>query len=113
MKTFLLIGLLILTTCNSHNKQNDNIKSSEVKEVLDSEFKNYQTITVTKIENGKDGYTAHLVDEGKMTYTMVVSIPNLEDNYVHLEVGDKVKVIGDYAESIPVRIYAKRILKVE
>lgn len=86
--------------------------SNEVADVTDA-FAKYPTLTVTKIENGKDGYTAHLVDSGEMTYTMVVSIPNLGDDYVDLKVGDKIKADGEYAESIPIRIYVKKIKKLE
>ena len=66
-------------------------------------------LTVTKIENGKDGYTAHLEDGKSGKYTMLVSIPNLGDKYVHLKVGDKIQAEGEYAESYPVQIFAKSI----
>ena len=66
-------------------------------------------LTVTDKEYGKDGYMTSLEDQDGGKYTMIVSIPNLEDKYVELEVGDKVKVLGEYAESFPVQIFAKEI----
>jgi len=66
-------------------------------------------LTVTKIENGKDGYMAHLEDGKNGKYTMLVSIPNLGDKYVELKVGDKIQAEGEYAESYPIQIFAKSI----
>lgn len=61
-------------------------------------------LTVDRIEPGIDGYTAHLTDSIGGGYTAVISIPNLEDAFVPLEVGDVVTIAGDYAESYPVQI---------
>lgn len=69
-------------------------------------------LTVTKIENGKDGYTASLKDSKGGAYTCTISIPNLEDNYIRLKVGDQVKIAGEYAESDPVQIFAKKLFKI-
>lgn len=85
---------------------------SKEKEITDEEIALYETLTVKKIESGKDGYTASLKDERGGRYTCVISIPNLEDNYVRLQVGDKVKIAGEYAESDPVQIFAKKIKKI-
>ena len=71
--------------------------------------KGLPVLTVTKIENGKDGYTAYLNDEKNGKYTMVVSIPNLGDKYVDLKIGDKIQAEGEYAESYPIQIFAKSI----
>ena len=79
----------------------------------DKTMSDLPVLTVTEIENGKDGYTATLTDETKGLYVCTISIPNLEDNYVSLKVGDKVKIDGEYAESHPVQIFAKRILIVK
>lgn len=81
------------------------------KPITDEMMSSYATLTVTKIENGKDGYTATLKNDKGDLFVSTISIPNLEDNYVSLKVGDKVKIAGDYAEGNPVQIYAKRILK--
>ncbi|MBA6157326.1 DUF4377 domain-containing protein [Tenacibaculum sp. S7007] len=83
------------------------------KPISDKELQAFETLTVTKIENGRDGYTATLKDGKGGLYTSTISIPNLEDNYVRLEVRDKVKVAGEYAESDPVQIYAKKIKVIE
>ncbi len=85
---------------------------SKEKEITDEEIELYETLTVTNIESGKDGYTASLKDANGGRYTCVISIPNLEDNYVRLQVGDNVKIAGEYAESDPVQIFAKRIKKI-
>lgn len=84
-------------------------KSTTIK----NDFSDYETLTVTKIQNGKDGYTATLKNETGSLYKSTISIPNLEDNYVRLSVGDKVKISGKYAESYPVQIFAKKIQIIE
>jgi len=83
------------------------------KPVTDAQISNYATLTVIKIENGKDGYTATLKNGTDNLFKCTISIPNLEDNYVRLKIGDKVKIAGEYAESDPVQIFAKRILKLD
>lgn len=70
-------------------------------------------LTVTKIENGKDGYTASLKDDKGGIYTCVISIPNLEDNYIRLTIGDQVKIAGEYAEGHPIQIFAKKLFKLK
>ena len=77
--------------------------------ITDAELSKYPTLTVTKIEHGKDGYTATLTDASKGLYICTISIPNLEDNYISLKIGDRVKIAGEYAESYPVQIFAKQI----
>lgn len=104
MKKIVFLLLFIITSCNS-SKNN----ASNAKDVLP----NQPLLTVIKIQNGKDGYTATLQDSKKGLYICTISIPNLEDNYVNLEVNDKVKIAGDYLESDPVQIIAKRIVKIE
>lgn len=83
------------------------------KPITDEMMSDYVTLTVTKIENGKDGYMATLKNDKGNLYTTTISIPNLEDNYVRLNVGDKVKIAGEYAESDPVQIFAKKIKIIE
>lgn len=61
-------------------------------------------LTVERIEPGIDGYTAHLSDSIGGDYIAVISIPNLEDAFVALEVGDVVAIAGEYAESLPIQI---------
>ena len=102
MRAIFLSLFILIVSCKNSEKDHKN-----------DEFLNMPILTVLKIENGKDGYTAFLEDEKKGNYTMLVSIPNLEDNYIRLEVGDKVKVIGEYAESDPVQIFPKKIAKVK
>lgn len=81
--------------------------------VLEKEISDYATLTVTKIENGKDGYTATLKNDKGNVFVCTISIPNLGDKYVRLKTGDKVKISGDYIDSFPTRIFAKQILKIE
>lgn len=83
------------------------------KPITDEMMSDYATLTVVKIDTGRDGYTASLKNEAGSLFTCTISIPNLEDNYIRLDVGDKVKIAGEYAESDPVQIFAKRILKIE
>ncbi|WP_299122040.1 hypothetical protein [uncultured Tenacibaculum sp.] len=98
MKKIYMLLLVLLTACSSVKKE---------------EASKLPLLTVTKIENGKDGYTATLEDKKGGLYTCTISIPNLEDNYVRVEIGEKVRIEGEYAESYPVQIFAKRIFKVE
>lgn len=81
--------------------------------ITEEMMEKFETLTVTKIENGKDGYTATLTDQKGGLYVCTISIPNLEDNYVRLNIGDKVKIAGEYAESHPVQIFPTKISKVE
>ena len=87
------------------------ISPKKIKVLESAAFKNLPELTVTKVTPGKDGETIHLTDKDKKTYNMIVSIPNLEDNYINLKVGDKVKVEGEYIDSFPTQILAKKIHK--
>ena len=44
-------------------------------------------------------------------FICTIRITDLKKNYIRLEVGDKVKIAGEYAESDPVQIFAKKITK--
>ena len=56
-----------------------------------------RNLRVDAIEYGKDGYVASLTQQDSgAPYEMLVSIPNLEDRYVSLVVGDVVDVVVDY-----------------
>ena len=70
-------------------------------------------LTVEGIEPGIDGYTAYLTDSIGVEYTAVISIPNLEDTFVSLAVGDVVAISGEYAESLPVQILNMTNIAVE
>ncbi len=83
------------------------------KPITDAMLSDYATLTVTKIQRGRDGYTATLKNDTGSLFTCTISIPNLEDNYVSLNVGDTVKIAGEYAESDPVQIFAKKIKVIE
>ena len=99
MKNILIVLLAVVTFTSCSSVKNDN--ASE-----------YPILTVVKIQNGKDGYTATLEDSKKGLYECTISIPNLGDNYVRLEVGDKARIEGEYAESYPVQIFVKRVIKI-
>lgn len=62
-------------------------------------------LTVERIETGDDGETVYLSDTVGGEYVAVISIVNLEDNYVALTVGDQVTISADYAESFPVQLF--------
>ena len=83
------------------------------KPITEEMLSDYATLIVTKIENGRDGYTATLKNDAGNLHRCTISIPNLEDNYVRLGIGDKVKIAGEYAESDPVQIFAKKIKVIE
>ena len=104
MKKLLLILLIVISACKSSEKETS---------ITDEMMSDYATLVVIKIENGRDGYTATLKNDEGHLYTSTISIPNLEDNYVSLRVGDKVKIAGEYAESDPVQIFATRIKIIE
>ncbi|MCL7752141.1 hypothetical protein [Polaribacter sp. Z022] len=105
---FILILVVAITACNSVKDKKDN-NNSEIKNMLSD----YATLTVIDIYKGKDGYTATLKDVAGSLYFCTISIPNLEENYVRLYVGDKVKITGKYTENKPVQIFAKKIKVIE
>lgn len=109
---FLLLSIFLLSlACQpSKNKNKDSTNPTISVVETDKEIASYETLTVTDIQYGKDGYTATLNDDHKGLYTCTISIPNLGDNYINLKVGDQVKIAGEYAESHPIQIFAKRIL---
>lgn len=71
-------------------------------------------LTVQKIEGGKDGYTATLKNDYDNVFKMLVSIPNMDANYVVLKKGDRVKILGEYTKSGDfMQITPELILRVE
>ncbi len=106
MKNVFIMLLVVFTACNS-------AKSKKEESISNENMSEYKTLTVTKVIGEKDGETVHLKDSEKKAYTMIVSIPNLGENYVRLEVGDKIKVEGDYIDSFPTQIFAKKIYKLK
>lgn len=115
MKFFLPIILCCVFACQpskhkSKNQTTTSITSSEELPVTDVNIETYETLIVTDIQHGKDGYTAHLKDSNNGLYICTISIPNLGDQYKDLKIGDRVKIAGNYAESHPVQIFPKRIL---
>ena len=56
------------------------------KPITDAMMSDYATLTVTKIQQGRDGYTATLKNDTGSLFTCTISIPNLEDNYVTLRI---------------------------
>ncbi|SIQ07284.1 lipocalin-like domain-containing protein [Maribacter ulvicola] len=86
------------------------VKKKQNQDRTNSINTDYAVLTVTKVEPGKDGYTATLKNDFGDLYTTVISIPNLEKEYKELKVGEKVKIIGDYGNGTPIPIKAKKIL---
>ena len=72
-------------------------------------------LRVDSIVYGKDGYVASLTaQDSGLLYEMLVSIPNLEERYVSLAIGDVVNVAIDYIrETDPPIIYPVAIQRVE
>lgn len=115
MKFFLSIIILCVLACQPAKNKSENsiatpVTQSEEHLISDTDLASYDTLTVTEIQQGKDGYTARLKDAKNGLYICTISIPNLGDRYVDLKIGDRVKIAGDYAESHPIQIFAKQIL---
>ena len=70
-----------------------------------------RNLRVDAIIYGKDGYVAALTQQDSdIPYEMLVSIPNLEDRYVDVSVGDVGDVMVDYITGKdPPIIYPKAI----
>ena len=69
--------------------------------------------TVQSTENGKDGYTAYLVNDKGEKFDAVLSIPKMEKNYQVLKAGDQVKIQGDTIHfDNRIRVIAIKVKKV-
>jgi len=106
-KILLTLSMSLLTITMSCNS----VKNEKPK--TDIQISNLKTLTVTAIENSEGYYTASLKDGEGGLYVCTVSHSDLGDNYIRIKAGDKVKIAGDYAESHPVQIFAKRIIIVQ
>ena len=116
MKKLLVLTLILITACNSKKSienKSQSVSNDLKKETIitDTEMSDYATLTVTEIRNVKDGYTAILKNDNGNMFICTIRITDLKKNYMRLEVGDKVKIAGEYAESDPVQIFAKKIMK--
>ncbi len=63
---------------------------------------------VLSIENGKDGYTATVLSDAKITYQVTISRINLERkkaSYKRFEAGEKVTITGDWWKDNEGKIY--------
>lgn len=63
---------------------------------------------VKEVENGKDGYTAKVLSQADVLYSVTVSKINLERKnavYKRFEVGDKVTISGDWWKDAEGKIY--------
>ncbi|APD07142.1 hypothetical protein UJ101_01626 [Flavobacteriaceae bacterium UJ101] len=98
----IIVSFVIIAFLNCTTSKNQTI----------SEVSNSLVLTVTKIQPEKDGYTTFLKDNKGGKYTMIVSIPNLGKDYIDLKEGEQVMVEGAYAESYPVQIFAKKIIRI-
>ncbi|WP_204335990.1 hypothetical protein [Leptobacterium flavescens] len=104
----------------SHHSHDDNTHAHDDGSVHENHtdthgdsYSDLAVLTVNKISFGKDGYTAELSNDEGVTFRMTVSIPNLEDKYKKLNVGDKVKVKGDYEGENPTVITPESIMVIE
>ena len=89
--TLIVLALSYLLTTLGCMRVRDPIKPPEAAEP------DIRNLRVDSIEYGKDGYVASLTQQDSgAQYEMLVSIPNLEDRYVSLVVGDVVDVVVDY-----------------
>lgn len=116
MKTRLLLPLIIVlsllsvTACLPKNETEatTTAKSREVS------IENAPTLEVIGVFGESDGDSVELISlDHKMRYRMIVSIPNLGDNYISLNAGDRVRVAGEYSERNSTQIFSiKTIVKV-
>ena len=63
---------------------------------------------VKAIENGKDGYTATVLSQANVEYSVTISKINLERKnaqYKRFEVGEKVTITGDWWKDAEGKIY--------
>ena len=91
--------------------------SNEIKDSLENQT-NQKIISgkVTFIENGKDGYTAHIKTEQKEIFHALISISNVGgmENYTRLVIGDKTTLKGETWNNLdPSQIRITEIIDVE
>lgn len=106
----MLSAVITFAACESHKKveiKDDGTQVVKVRtpttdtidKVKDPEL---QTLSVegkvTKVNFGKDGYTAIVETATKETYAVTISHSNLKDHmqYKEFKVGETLKVTGDY-----------------
>lgn len=66
--------------------------------------------TVLSTEQGKDGYTAYLVNKKGEKFDAVLSIPRMEGNFRLLKAGEEVRLEGDTIHlDQRVRVLVKKI----
>lgn len=98
--------LVVFIGCNSNS-------TKKIKVIEKAAYRNLPELIVTKVIGEKDGETIHLKDGENKVYNMILSIPNLGENYISLKMGDKVKIEGKYIDSFPTRIFPKKINKLK
>lgn len=103
--TVILASTLILGACQS-NKKTFSASQAEQLPMLTS----LPLLTVTNIQNKGNGYHATLTDEDQTTFRAEINKTDLSDDYVTLRKGDRVKIIGDYAEYDPIEIIPSKIV---
>jgi len=89
--SFALLGLYTTTACKCAKTQP--AASQEATQDI------RVTGTISRIENGKDGYTAHITDEKGTSYDALISIVNLQksgNTFKRHEVNDVITVSGPF-----------------
>lgn len=95
-----IIFSMMLYSCNQKTSQSTNLSLLPILEI-------------TKIIKAKDGYTEISLSDSK-SGKYIVNIQNKMISKLDLKVNDRVKVVGDYAESFPVQILnSAKVIKVK
>ena len=105
-KLLFLTVLLVFLSCGQNKKETETKPETTIAtEVPETTVETENTPetktvegTVLEINNGKDGYTAKIETTDNELYWATISIPNLENpnQYKTVQVGDKIKVTGDF-----------------
>ena len=92
--TFSIVSFCAIFSCNSQQKTIQNTTEKQ---------ENTEEMTVmgkiTKIENGKDGYTATILNDKGIVSVVVVSIVNLQksgEKFKRFQIGDEITVTGSF-----------------
>lgn len=104
--TLLLSAILTLSACqiSQNTSQVQTEPSINTQKSADSE--DLQILEVIGVFGESDGDSVSLISlDRSQRYTTIMSIPNLGNNYVSLQVGDRVQIAGQYTRSNPPQIF--------
>lgn len=103
----IILSMLSITAC----LQKSETKATPTKNKQVS-IESAPVLEVIAVFGESDGDSVELISlDHKMRYRMIVSIPNLGDNYISLNVGDRVRVAGEYSKRNPTHIFSIQTIK--